>query len=74
MALLGHGDIVFTDGHTDLIFTVDVCRNGLALLGTDLPIDVELHALHGIVGVGVADSAAHGERRDVGEVSAVVYQ
>ena len=74
MALLLHGDVVLANGYRDFVLTIGIRRDGLALLGADLPIHVELHALHGIVGACVADGAAHGERRDVGEVRAVVYQ
>ena len=74
MALLGYGDVVLADGHRDFVLTVGIRCDGRAVLGADLPIDIEVYSLHRIVGIGIADSAAHGERRDVGEVGAVVNE
>ena len=54
--------------------TVGVGGDGFAILGTDLPVHIDVAALHRVVGIGIAHRTTHREGRDVLEVNAVVYQ
>ena len=74
VAILHDFDIVVTDRHAHGKLTIGIGLNEFAVLGCWHTIDVDVAALHGIVGAGIAHVAADGEGGDVFEVNAVMNQ
>ena len=72
MSVFLESDGVIADRNADSEVTLIIAGEHLTFLRAFHTVDVESHALHGIVGVGIIDGAADGERRYILEVHTTV--